>query len=110
MGIEPSKRNTDAVSTFPEPKSVKKVGAILGLCVLYRRFIKNYAFIARFPHELFRKNQEYVWTKNERISFRKLIKQVLTSALVLSYLDFAEPFPLNTNPKWKGKGNIAWRA
>ena len=50
LGIEPNKGNIDLVPSFPEPPSVKQVRAFLGFCVLYRRFIKDYAFIVR-PQE-----------------------------------------------------------
>ena len=104
LGIELNKRNTDVVSTFPEPKSVKQVGAFFGLRVFYRRLIKDNAFIARPPHQFFRKNKEFVWTENERKSFRKH-RQVLTSAPVLAYPDFTEPFTLYTDASHNGCGN-----
>ena len=41
-GIEIDKAKTEAVQTFPTPKSAKDVRSFLGLCNYYRKFVKNF--------------------------------------------------------------------
>ena len=46
---------------WPVPKSVKDVQKFLGLASYYRRFVKNFAKIARLLYELIRKKQKWKW-------------------------------------------------
>ena len=47
-----------AVLDWPVPKSVKDIQKFLGLANYYRRFIEEFAKIARPLHELTRKEQK----------------------------------------------------
>ena len=46
-GIEMEKEKMDGVLSWPEPKNVKSIRKFLGLANYYRRFIKNFAQVAR---------------------------------------------------------------
>ena len=46
-GIKPDPSKTEAVQNFPVPTSKTEVRAFLGLCSYYRRFIKNFASVAK---------------------------------------------------------------
>ena len=46
-GIETDPEKTEAIKTWPLPTTVKDVRAFLWFTGYYRRFIKNYATIAR---------------------------------------------------------------
>ena len=62
--------NEDGVSTDPDktmvirewstPKNVTDVRSFLGLCSYYRKFIKNFASIARPLHKLTEKGRNFV--------------------------------------------------
>ena len=54
IGIEKEKVN--GVLSWPEPKNVKDVRKFLGLVNYYRRFIKDFAQVARLMNMLTRKN------------------------------------------------------
>jgi len=45
--IEKEKKKVDGVLSWPEPKNVKDVENFLGLANYYRRFIKDFAWVAR---------------------------------------------------------------
>jgi len=50
------KEKMDGVLSWPEPKNVKDIRKFLGLTNYYRRFIKNFAQVARPMNVLTRKN------------------------------------------------------
>jgi len=55
-GIEIEKEKMDGLLSWPEPKNVKGIRKFLGLANYYRRFIKNFAQVARPMNVLTRKN------------------------------------------------------
>ena len=55
-GIEMEKKKIDGVLSWPEPKNVKDIRKFLGLANYYRRFIKNFAQVARPMNVLTRKD------------------------------------------------------
>jgi len=57
-GIEMEKEKVDRVLSWPEPKNVKDVRKFLGLANYYRRFIKDFAQIARPMNMLTRKDEK----------------------------------------------------
>jgi len=50
------KEKMDGVLSWPEPKNVKDIRKFLGLTNYYRRFIKNFAQVARPMNVLTKKN------------------------------------------------------
>ena len=54
--IEIEKEKVDGVLSWPEPKNVKDVRKFLGLTNYYRRFIKDFAQVARPMNMLTRKD------------------------------------------------------
>jgi len=58
-GIEMEKEKVDEVLSWPEPKNVKDVRNFLGLVNYYRRFIENFAQVARPMNVLTRKDMKW---------------------------------------------------
>ncbi|GBN89140.1 Retrovirus-related Pol polyprotein from transposon 17.6 [Araneus ventricosus] len=83
-GIYPDPQKTAAVTKFPVPENVSDVQSFLGLCSYYRRFIKNFADIAKPLHELLKKNAKFSWGTPQKESFLTL-KKLLTSGPVLGH-------------------------
>ena len=54
--IEMKKKKVDGVLSWPEPKNVKDIRNFLGLANYYRRFIKDFAQVARPMNMLTRKD------------------------------------------------------
>jgi len=54
--IKKEKEKVDGVLSWPEPKNVKDVRKFLGLTNYYRRFIKDFAQVARPMNMLTRKD------------------------------------------------------
>ena len=119
ISCDPSK--TAAVSTWPVPTTVKDVQKFLGFTGFYRRFIKDYAKVARPLTELLRGSNprkktgkkvaktvaktKWKWGEDQDKAFQALIKQ-LTGPPVLCYPDFSKPFLLRTDASKQGLGAV----
>ena len=58
-GIEMEKEKVDRVLSWPEPKNAKDIRKFLGLANYYRRFIKDFAQVARPMNILTRKDVKW---------------------------------------------------
>jgi len=56
--IEIEKEKVDGVLSWPEPKNVKDIRKFLGLANYYRRFIKDFAQVARLMNMFTRKDMK----------------------------------------------------
>ena len=70
--IEIEEEKVDGVLSWPEPKNVKNVRRFLGLTNYYRRFIKNFAQVARPMNMLIRKNVKWQWGIEQQKAFDEL--------------------------------------
>jgi hypothetical protein len=86
-----SEANTSAVRDFLTPKKLKHICGFLGLTGFYRRFIKDYAIIAKQLYQLTKKDQPFHWSPACETAFLAL-KDALTSPQVLAFPDFSKPF------------------
>lgn len=83
------KRDTtfvEAIDRVRVPRDEKELTSFMGLANYGRRFIANFAEIARPLNELRKKNIEYVWKPEHQACFDKL-KQVLKDAPSLHLFD-----------------------
>jgi len=58
-GIKMEKEKVDGILSWPEPRNIKDVRKFLGLANYYRRFIKNFAQVARPMNMLTRKDVKW---------------------------------------------------
>ena len=73
----------NAVWNFPIPNDVKSVQRFMGLTSYFRRFIRDFAIVARPLTDLLKKNAEFV-ISDEVILACKQLKESLVSVPVLS--------------------------
>ena len=59
--VRMEKEKVQGVIEWPVPKSVKDVQKFLGLANYYRRFVKDFATIAKPLHETTRKDKKWNW-------------------------------------------------
>jgi len=90
-GIEMEKKKVNRVLSWPEPKNVKDVRKFLGLVNYYRRFIKNFAQVARPMNVLTRKDIKWQWKEEQQKVFDEL-KRIFMTKPVLAALDLDKEF------------------
>ena len=65
-GIEMEKEKVDEVLSWPEPKNIKDIRKFLGLANYYRRFIKDFAQVARPMNTLTRRDIKWQWKTEQQ--------------------------------------------
>ena len=103
VATDPSK--TDLVSKWPTPTSVSDVQRFLGLASYYRRFIQNFAGVAKPLHRLTERDRQFKWTVECAEAFAEL-KSRLVSAPILAFPDCSKPFILDTDASQTGIGAV----
>ena len=68
----------------------------MGLCSYHRRFVLDFAKIAKPLHRLTEKGKQFIWTAGCENAF-VLLKTKMTSAPILAMLYFEKPFTLETD-------------
>ena len=95
-GIKPDPKKVEAVQSWPVPVNVQELRSFLGLCSYYRRFVKDFAKIAKPLHSLTQKNTPFKWDEDCQQAFVDL-KEYLTRSPVLIYPDPSRQFILDTD-------------
>jgi len=80
------KEKVEGITNWPTPQCVKDVQKFLGLANYYRRFVKNFAKIAKPLHQLVRKDEKWNWESKQEEAFTQL-KEIFTTEPVLAALD-----------------------
>lgn len=104
-GIQPGKRNTEAVKKFPTPKDVRGVRQFLGLASYFRKYIKEFATIAKPLTSLTKKDVTFEWGAEQQNAFDTL-KERLTSRPLLAIYDPVLPTEVHTDASKYGVGGI----
>ena len=104
-GIEMEKEKMDEVLSWLEPKNVKDVRKFLGLANYYRRFIKDFAQIARPMNMLMRKDVKWQWGGEQQKAFDKL-KEIFTTRPVLAAPDLDKEFRVEADASNYAMGGV----
>ena len=120
-GILPNPEKVDKVWDWTVPKTSKEVHSFIGLASYYHRFIPSFAkwskplnalivlpaHQAKVHHGEMKKLEltKFVWSKECQEGFDTL-KHALTTAPVLAYPDYTQPFILETHASLKGLGAV----
>ena len=104
-GVATDPKKIEAVKEWRTPRNVKEVRSWLGMTGYYRRFMHGYAEIAKPLHDLTRKEEKFMWTKERDTAFVNL-KKCLITAPILGYPDSREPFILDTDASGCSIGGV----
>lgn len=97
QGIKPNPNKIEGIKRQQIPKTVKEIQSFLGLSGYYRKFIPNYAKIAKPMTTRLKKDAKInVNDEDYRESFNKL-KTLLMSDAILQRPDFEKEFKLTTD-------------
>jgi len=103
--IEMEAKKVEGVLGWPEPKNVKDVRKFLGLANYYRRFIKDFARVARPMNMLMRKDEKWRWGEEQQNAFNEL-KQVFMTKPVLAVLDLDKEFRVEADASNYATGGV----
>lgn len=104
-GLMPDESKIECVKKYPKPKNSDETKRFTAFTNYYRRFIKNYAIIARPLNLLTRKNVEFEWTKECDDSFNYL-RDAVSSPPVLQYPDYTSEFIITVDACLTGCGGV----
>ena len=113
-GIKTDPRKVEAVKTWTIPKTITDVRSFLGFTNYYRRFIKDYAKVARPLNALIsggnasKKKSLIEWSNDCQKAFDEL-KKLCTSAPVLAYANYKKEFQLHTDGSELGLGGVLYQ-
>jgi len=103
--IEMEKEKVNGVLSWPKPKNVKDVRKFLGLANYYRRFIKDFAQVARPMNMLTRKDVKWQWGEEQQKAFDEL-KRIFTTKPVLAALDLDKEFRVEADTSNYATGGV----
>lgn len=89
-GIRPGNCKTESVSKFPPPKNQHELRQFLGLVNYFRRFVKNFAVIARPLTDLLKNSVMWTWTDKQIDAFECLKKHLINRPILALYNPDAE--------------------
>ena len=114
-GIETDPKKLEVVKNWTTPRIVMDIQSFLGFTNYYRRFIKDYAKVARplnilISGEIASKKKMLIeWTEECKLAFDKL-KKLCTSTPILAYADYKKEFQLHTDASELGLGGVLYQA
>ena len=116
ISVDPDK--IASVKPWPVPTSVNQVQSFVGFMSLYRRFIKDFAKIAKPLHQLAQGGVHYQtktktkvkyppfnWGLEQQHAF-EVLKQTCCEVPVLGFADYSKPFILLTDASGDGLGAV----
>ena len=113
-GIECDPDYIKDLLNWPIPKTVKQVQSFVGFAGFYRRYVQDFAKIARPLHQLtgYVKDKRgkkhpvpWEWAEKHQAAFSTLVK-LLTQPPILAYPDYSKPFELRTDASRDGLGAV----
>ena len=113
-GIETSPKKIEAVKNWTTPKMVTDVRSFLGFMNYYRRFIKNYAKVARPLNILIsgenatKKKKLVKWDTECQVAFDRL-KELCIITPILACADYKKEFQLHTAASELGLGGMLYQ-
>jgi hypothetical protein len=101
--IDPEK--VEYIRGWPTPKNITQVMPFMGLDGYYKRFIKKFSKIIHSITSLHKKGIKFEWKFKCEASFM-LLKELLTSALILKIKDSNEYFMVCIDASKEGIGRV----
>ncbi|KAF8694651.1 hypothetical protein RHS03_08150, partial [Rhizoctonia solani] len=104
-GFSMDQKKVEAVTSWPQPRTVKQVQAFLGFVNYLQQFIPNFSSVARPLHNLTKKETPWSWGNPEETAFKEL-KTLVTQSPVLIHSNPELPYYLETDASGVAMGAI----
>lgn len=85
QGLRPGSKKIQAVSDFPTPTNVHQVRQFVGLASFFRRFIYNFATIAKPLTKLTKADVSWHWGAEQEESFQNIKAKLITRPILALY-------------------------
>jgi hypothetical protein len=105
QGIQPSKKNIEAITAAPTPTNVSQLKSFLGMVTYYLKFVPNLSDILAPLYSLLQKGRQWQWGKQQEEAFRET-KKKLTSTPVLTPFDPEKTLVLSCDASPYGIGAV----
>ena len=104
-GIRPNPQKLDVVRNWERPKTVTQVRSFTTFCNCYRKFVKNFAEVAKHLYALTSEAVKFTWNEEYEAAFQSLKMRLLQSP-VLSFPNFSYPFLIDTEASETAPGAV----
>lgn len=84
-GISPNGVNIAAIKNYPVPSNIKEVQRFVGLCSYFRRFVQNFAVIAKPLYDLLRKQAIFKFGLEQIKAFESLRTKLVEQPILAIY-------------------------
>ena len=103
--IRPNAQKLDAVRIWERSKTVKQVRSFTAFCNYYRKFVKNFAEVAKPLYALTSKAVNFTWNEEHKEAIQ-LLKMRLLQAPIVSFPKFSYPFVIDTDASETALGAV----
>ena len=90
-GIKACHDKVEKITSFPTPKNKDEIRSFLGLASYYRKFVEDFAKMAKPLNENLRENKQFEWGPKQEKAFSDL-KNALANTPTLAYPQENEPY------------------
>lgn len=104
-GVKPNPDKIESIKQIPRPKNPKHIKMFLGMTGYYRKFIQDFATIAKPLTILLKNDVEFKWSETQEKAFQTL-KETLIKEPLLQYPKFTIPFVLTCDASNVGIGGV----
>ena len=104
-GIRPDAKKLEAVRERERPETVTQVRSFTAFCKYYRKFVKNFAEVAKPLYRLTSKGVKFTWEKEHEDAFHSLKTRSL-QAPILAFSNFRHPFVIDTDASETALGAV----
>lgn len=104
-GVTIDETRIEAIKNYKRPANVREIQSLVGFTGWHRKFVPEYSDIVAPLVDLTKKNVSFQWSQKHEQAFIRL-KEVLTTAPILSAPDYTKPFTIETKSSSIGVSGI----
>lgn len=105
-GMKPNPAKVSDIVNLKLPETQKQIRSFLGITGYYRKFIKDYAKIAKPMTNYLKKDKHINKSDPCYINSFEELKRLITTHPILKYPDFNKPFKINTDASCYALGAV----